>query len=187
MADTTEQVKGVEMNLSELIAGMIQSTIDADQAVTDDYLEAFTQYAFTPQKNGHAKLIMVDFEMTDSEGRRQVVSIPKLSLLPLPVLHVSEATFDFEAQLSIKERKTTDTTAKPALTTSDLMRRRNLLARNLMVNIAVPKAKATSDTKETEQNINMKVHIKLQPTQLPNGMRGMLQESDSSMQVTGIE
>ena len=44
---------------------------------------------------------MVDFEMTDSNGREQIVSIPKLSLLPLPLLRVAEATFDIEAQIDI--------------------------------------------------------------------------------------
>ena len=92
----------MQMSLTDMIAGMIQAVIDADQAVTDDYLEAFTRYAFEKTDKGE-QLQMVHFEMVDSDGTRQLVSIPKLSLLPLPVLHVQEATFDFEAQMSIRE------------------------------------------------------------------------------------
>jgi hypothetical protein len=92
----------MQMSLTDMIAGMIQAVIDADQAVTDDYLEAFTRYAFEKTDKGE-QLQMVHFEMVDSDGTSQLVSIPKLSLLPLPVLHVQEATFDFEAQMSIRE------------------------------------------------------------------------------------
>jgi hypothetical protein len=101
----TEAVEGMRMSLSDMIAGMIQATIDADQAVTDDYLETFNAYAFETDSKGVQLLQMVEFEMTDNEGVRRTVSIPKLSLLPLPVLHVSEATFDIDAQLSVRQSK----------------------------------------------------------------------------------
>lgn len=101
----TEAVEGMRMSLSDMIAGMIQATIDADQAVTDDYLETFNAYAFETDSKGVQRLQMVEFEMTDNEGVRRTVSIPKLSLLPLPVLHVSEATFDIDAQLSVRQSK----------------------------------------------------------------------------------
>ena len=78
-----QKIKDVEISLGEMIATLIQSTIDADQAVTDDYLEEFERYAFEKTPNGKSKLTMVDFEMTDNEGNRQIVTIPKLSLLPL--------------------------------------------------------------------------------------------------------
>ena len=101
----SDAVEGMRMSLSDMIAGMIQATIDADQAVTDDYLETFNAYAFETDSNGVQRLQMVEFEMTDNEGVRRTVSIPKLSLLPLPVLHVSEATFDIDAQLSVRQSK----------------------------------------------------------------------------------
>ena len=64
--------------------GVYTSTIAADQKAAEDYLEVLRTYALEPADNrpGHEKLKMVDFEMTDSEGHRQIVSIPKLSLLP---------------------------------------------------------------------------------------------------------
>ena len=104
---TTNAVQGMGLNLTDLIAGMIQATIDADQAVTDDYLEKFSEYAFEPGTDGHDRLKMVDFEMTDNEGVRRLVSIPRISLLPLPVLHVSVATFDIDAQLQVEATKQT--------------------------------------------------------------------------------
>lgn len=177
---TEEAIK--ELSLTETIADMIKATIDADQAVTADYLEAFQDYAFSksPTESGHWKLDMVDFEMTDSEGKRQVVSIPKLSLLPLPVLHISEASFDFEAQVRVKEEDTSNTEGV-ALTPAQ----RRLLNNRFFVSFAKTGARNLVKTAESEKEINMKIHVKLQPTQLSNGMRGMIQEADSSIQVIG--
>jgi hypothetical protein len=184
MSNSKDAIKGVEMSLSDMIAGMIQATIDADQAVTDDYLEAFTKYAFDEPANGrgNARLKMVDFEMTDSEGNRQVVSIPKLSLLPLPVLHVSEAVFDIDADMHLKETKG----SKGVVNTNRLEALRKI-SNSLYVSIRNPKVTQQTSTEESSQSINMKVHIKLEPAQLPNGMRGLLQETDTNIQVTRTE
>lgn len=257
----------MQMSLTDMIAGMIQAVIDADQAVTDDYLEAFTRYAFEKTDKGE-QLQMVHFEMVDSDGTRQLVSIPKLSLLPLPVLHVQEATFDFEAQMSIREsteeikekteeeKEGTTTTqgfTRPSNTTSSSssrppdrvrvskevarrgVRRRDIgassssastgsgtdstssstasarggirrrtvdartirqLSNRIVVRFTRPSSTSTASsapvagaptagptTTDTEQNINLKVHIKLEPSVLPNGMRGLLQETDRSFQI----
>ena len=283
-AENPSEAKGamqeMQMSLTDMIAGMIQAVIDADQAVTDDYLEAFTRYAFEKTDKGE-QLQMVHFEMVDSDGTRQLVSIPKLSLLPLPVLHVQEATFDFEAQMSIREsteevkekteeeKEETTTTqgftrpsnttssgstfTRPSNTTSSSssrppdrvrvskevarrgvkrrdigassttastssgtdstssstasaregFRRRTVDARTIrqlsnriVVRFTRPSSTSTASsapvagaptagptTTDTEQNINLKVHIKLEPSVLPNGMRGLLQETDRSFQI----
>lgn len=92
-----------DMNLADMLSALIESTIAADQKAAEDYLDVLRTYALEPANgsNGHERLKMVDFEMTDSNGREQIVSIPKLSLLPLPLLRVAEATFDIEAQIDI--------------------------------------------------------------------------------------
>ena len=270
-AENQSEAKGamqeMQMSLTDMIAGMIQAVIDADQAVTDDYLEAFTRYAFEKTDKGE-QLQMVHFEMVDSDGTRQLVSIPKLSLLPLPVLHVQEATFDFEAQMSIREsteevkEKTeeekegttttqgftrpsnttsssssrppdrvrvskevarrgvkrrdigassttastssgTDSTSSSTASAREGFRRRTVDARTIrqlsnriVVRFTRPSSTSTASsapvagaptagptTTNTEQNINLKVHIKLEPSVLPNGMRGLLQETDRSFQI----
>jgi hypothetical protein len=61
-----QKIKDVEISLGEMIATLIQSTIDADQAVTDDYLEEFERYAFEKTPNGKSKLTMVDFPAPES-------------------------------------------------------------------------------------------------------------------------
>ena len=107
MASEKEQ-KEVMVDMSELITMLIQETIDADQAVTRDYLNEIQDYAFETKDRNHPQLKTISFEMTEDEGQRQRVTVPLLSLLPLPVLHISEATFDLETQMSIVEVTTED-------------------------------------------------------------------------------
>lgn len=210
-----------EMNLADMLSALIESTIAADQKAAEDYLDVLRTYALEPANgsNGHERLKMVDFEMTDSNGREQIVSIPKLSLLPLPLLRVAEATFDIEAQIDIstatkhdvekfeknypiynqKKKKTSiDDLSKEEqeillkkikslagirvrLSNQSTQKKRNPLLRS---------GKSTSDTKTTtnettsmQKMTNVKVHIKLEPVLLPDGMRGLLQATENTIKV----
>lgn len=182
---TNEAVEGMQLSLSDMIAGLIQATIDADQAVTDDYLATFSDYAFEKGPDGKERLRMVDFEMTDNEGVLRQVSIPKLSLLPLPVLHVSEATFDIEAELSIME--TSQKVSASGLTpgtrlpsAKELSKIKIGVERVLQTKLA--DELASKDTSKSEQTLKARIHIELRPSILPNGMRGLLQLADTSIQ-----
>ena len=197
--ETTEAVHSMGLGLTDMIAGMVQATVDADQAVTDDYMETFREYAFEKDPNGgNDRLQMVDFEMVDNEGVRRLVRIPKLSLLPLPVLHVSEATFDIEAKIVA-----TATAQTQEDTPDDLIRKQPSrvgmqrlpttaqyrLSFESELNKKLPKTRSKKQTTggEAQTAFNAKIHIELRPTTLSNGMRGALQVVDTSIQEFEIE
>lgn len=58
------------------------------------------------EKENEGKLAMAQFTMRDASGAMQEVSIPKITMMPLPLLHVTEATFDLD--LSVNLVDTTD-------------------------------------------------------------------------------
>lgn len=208
----------MSMSLAEMLNSLVQSTILADQQAADDYLELLDEYAFTKDdETGNVKLEMVDIEMTNSEGKRQIVSIPKLSLIPLPVLRVAEATFDFDSEVEINTKventkeqmvnrlpilremiKSTELTdalrkTKRRLNTqgqengsADMAKRQINTLAQLRVRLGQTTSK-TDSTKKAHNTTNLKIHIKLEPVKLPDGMRGMLQASDSSIRVNSIE
>lgn len=195
----------MEMTLADMLTGMIQSTVAADQKAAEDYLKVLRNYALVPSKigDGHERLKMVDFEMTDSDGLQQIVSIPKLSLLPLPVLRVAEATFDIEAQVDIKtdvnekerhlflerypvfrDQLRSVPEAKMSATLEKEILRRRIIAPGVCVRLKRPVPTEMSKARRLEQKMtNIKVHVKLEPVQLPDGMRGLLQATDSSIKV----
>lgn len=203
-----------DMNLADMLSALIESTIAADQKAAEDYLDVLRTYALEPANgsNGHERLKMVDFEMIDSNGREQIVSIPKLSLLPLPLLRVAEATFDIEAQIDIstatkqdvkefeenypiynqKKKTSIDDLSKAGqeillkkikslagvrvrLSNQSTQKKRNPLLRSGKT--------TTNETTSMQKMTNVKVHIKLEPVLLPDGMRGLLQATESTIKV----
>lgn len=203
-----------DMNLADMLSALIESTIAADQKAAEDYLDVLRTYALEPANgsNGHERLKMVDFEMTDSNGREQIVSIPKLSLLPLPLLRVAEATFDIEAQIDISTATKQDVkefeenypiyNKKKKTSIDDLSKgEQEILLKKIkslagvrvrLSNQRTPKRgnpllrsgkTTTSETTSMQKMTNVKVHIKLEPVLLPDGMRGLLQATENTIKV----
>lgn len=225
-----EDGQNMELGLVEMLTGMIQSTILADQQAADDYLEMIENYALEPGENGRQRLKMVDIEMTAQDGSKQVMSIPKISLLSLPSLRVAEAKFELEAELLVKTltekqikllgsklpilrrqlgmvRKRADIVKaqqQKVIPEKKLVGRRQSLLNSrqaaqlqqpeqtekrlpgMGLFIRNPIAKSDGQTSSTttttkEQTTNLKISIVLRPSVLPDGMRGLLQEAQSSI------
>lgn len=203
-----------DMNLADMLSALIESTIAADQKAAEDYLDVLRTYALEPANgsNGHERLKMVDFEMTDSNGREQIVSIPKLSLLPLPLLRVAEATFDIEAQIDISTATKQDVkefeenypiyNQKKKTSIDDLSKgEQEILLKKIkslagvrvrLSNQRTPKRgnpllrsgkTTTKESTSMQKMTNVKVHIKLEPVLLPDGMRGLLQATENTIKV----
>lgn len=203
-----------DMNLADMLSALIESTIAADQKAAEDYLDVLRTYALEPANgsNGHERLKMVDFEMTDSNGREQIVSIPKLSLLPLPLLRVAEATFDIEAQIDISTATKQDVkefeenypiyNQKKKTSIDDLSKAEQEILLKKIKSLAGVRVRLSNQstqkkrkpllrsgkttTKETtsmQKMTNVKVHIKLEPVLLPDGMRGLLQATENTIKV----
>ena len=199
-----ESTYSMDMSLAEMLTAMIESTIAADQKAAEDYLRVLRTYALEPAAgpDGHEKLKMVDFEMTDADGQRQIVSIPKLSLLPLPVLRVAEATFDMEAQIEIntsvseKEQKdfrkrfpllkqqlqTKIQSTQEGVETDDAEIEQTIAAAGVRVRMLRPGVTPSETQKDVQKMTNVKVHIKLEPVLLPDGTRGLLQATENNIQ-----
>ena len=193
-----------DMNLADMLSALIESTIAADQKAAEDYLDVLRTYALEPANgsNGHERLKMVDFEMTDSNGREQIVSIPKLSLLPLPLLRVAEATFDIEAQIDISTATKQDVEKFEKTSIDDLSKEEQEILLKKIKSLAgirvrlgnqrTPKKRnpllrsgktTTNETTSMQKMTNVKVHIKLEPVLLPDGMRGLLQATENTIKV----
>lgn len=203
-----------DMNLADMLSALIESTIAADQKAAEDYLDVLRTYALEPANgsNGHERLKMVDFEMTDSNGREQILSIPKLSLLPLPLLRVAEATFDIEAQIDISTATKQDVkefeenypiyNQKKKTSIDDLSKAGQEILLKKIKSLAGVRVRLSNQSTQKKRNpllrsgktttkestsmqkmTNVKVHIKLEPVLLPDGMRGLLQATESTIKV----
>ena len=93
------------MELKDLISGPLVATIDADTISARRYLSylielAFEEYDKETGKGGKLRTLDFTFTSQDVNGTRlQRISIPLLTLVPLPLLQVKEADFDFDIQV----------------------------------------------------------------------------------------
>lgn len=93
------------MELKDLISGPLAATIDADTIATRRYLSylmelAFESYDKETGKVGELRMLEFNYQSHDVDGtHQQQVKIPLLTLVPLPLLQVKEADFDFDIQI----------------------------------------------------------------------------------------
>lgn len=93
------------MDLYQLIAAPLLATVDADSLAARRYLDylcavAFESYDRQSGRAGPLRMLRFSYTSSDAAGsRRRQVAIPLLSLVPLPLLHVQEAEFDFDIDI----------------------------------------------------------------------------------------
>lgn len=176
------------MELQQLIAGPLVSTIEADALSTKRYLDILQAIAFEDEvrdgKPVGRKLRTLSFSYTETntDGHRQkIVSIPLLTLVPLPLLQIQEADFDYDINIldavssSVDESfnygkgriEQGDKTVKP-------MRLRAALA-------TTDGNRSTSGQTDQKLSANMKVHVKMRQTDVPAGLANMLRLTASNL------
>ncbi len=205
MADNNKEHTEHIIGLTELMVETMHATIDADRNTADEYYRILEDYAFKPSEDENApdELQMVDFKIVNSNGQAQIISMPKLILMPVPMLHVAEANFELEGSVCLTETVETETEQKPSerntlsrqnaggrssqqasirrLNYSEVLAKRSATAR---LRMSLPSVKKTSEENETsESKTNMKINIKLTQSDMPSGLASLLQVITNNIQV----
>ena len=90
-----------ETPLKDVLVETMKATLEADAEVAKRYYETLEQYAFENGESDQVK--MAHFEVPNANGIMQEISIPQLALMPIPILQVSEATFDLQLEMQIAD------------------------------------------------------------------------------------
>lgn len=77
--------------ISELLSNVLTSTLQAEQQGYEQYLAILEEM----EAMGN-----VGFSYRDEDGIEQRLDVPVLTLVPLTMLHIEEATFDFSLKVS---------------------------------------------------------------------------------------
>jgi len=185
MADNT-------LDLYQLLSDPLTATITADYEVADRYYTILKKYAFgidsvdeDEEEGMTKKLQTISFDFINSEGMKQTAEIPLLTLMPLPLLHISEASFEFDVQMSVKSEAESPITKDLPTKATALSKTRMLttLNRAALVKVSVPVTTGSEST-ESNTNTNMKVHIKMQQSDMPIGLANILQTAADSMLIS---
>lgn len=180
------------MELKDLISGPLVATIDADSMSTRRYLSYLYELAFDSYNAATGEvgnLRMLEFTYTANDNgipRQQRVSIPLMTLVPLPLLQVKEADFDFDIQIidavsadkqsmfSFNEKKDDDNPDSDGV--------------KLRVSMAASNIDGNTE-KKVKQGLaaNMKVKVKMQQADMPGGLSNLLSLTTNNLQIVDVE
>lgn len=170
------------MELKQLIAGPLVATIEADALSSQKYLDYLMQVTFesyNPATGETGKIRTLTFSYTENDNGTEVkrtVSIPLITLVPLPLLHIEEADFDFDIKIvdCITEKYDSKFGQDDSTSGSDGFRMRASLA---------PQSGSRSQSGELQQSIsaNMKVKVKMRTADMPAGLSNLLHLSANNL------
>lgn len=182
------------MDLQQLIAGPLLATIDADSISSRRYLDylfevAFDSYDKETGKAGEMRLLTFTYDNQDANGtRRQSISIPLLTLVPLPLLQVKEAEFDFDIKIvdAISESKEEQFSLTGKQAPADDDKDADMGGFKLRASLAPQSGKSKTDLQQG-LSANMKVKVKMHQADMPGGLSNLLHVTASNMQVKDVK
>lgn len=176
------------MELKDLISGPLVATIDADTISARRYLNylyelAFESYNSQTGEVGNLRNLQLKYKCMDSGVmKEQNVSIPLLTLVPLPLLQVKEADFDFDIQ--IIDAISADRNATFSLTNKQDEEAETNDGVKLRVTMA-PSSGTVEERSSRNRNLtaNMKVKVKMQQADMPGGLSNLLFLTTNNMPI----
>ena len=180
------------MELKDLISGPLAATIDADSIATRRYLSylmelAFESYDKETGKVGELRMLEFNYQSHDVDGtHQQQVKIPLLTLVPLPLLQVKEADFDFDIQ--IVDALSADTDATFSLKNGTTPQEKT--AEGVKLRVSMASAKVEGSRKSSSQQsltANMKVKVKMEQADMPGGLANLLHLTTNNLQMKAVE
>ena len=181
------------MELQQLIAGPLVSTIEADTLSSRRYLEMLQLIAFEDVTEGDRNIrrlrtLKFAYQETNVNGyRNKVVSIPLVTLLPLPLLQIKEADFDFD--INILDAVSSGTVESFDYGEGKIeQNNENRRPFRLRASLASKGGSGSYSGKSEQQlSANMKVHVKMRQADVPAGLSNLLRLTASNLQVEDAE
>ena len=181
------------MELQQLIAGPLIATIEADALSAQKNLDCLMRISFdsyNPETGINGKLRMLTFtyhERNGGESGKRSVSIPLLTLLPLPLLQIHEADFDFD--IKILDALSENVEEKFSAEAAHRLPNRPASANFKMRASLAPQQGERKQTGELQQSLsaNMKVKVKMRQADMPAGLSNLLHLTAANMQVEDLE
>lgn len=190
MPDKTNEHSDQLIGLTDLMVETMEATIDADRRTAEEYYRILEENSFVQSTDGQpSELQMVNVRITNQSGQTQIVSIPKMILMPVPMLHISEATFEIEGNMCLNTTEDTSSgrtapqrviTPKKGVSEEKLLANASIIRRNLTVRLANTSERTTENA---QSSTNLKVSVKMTQSDMPSGLVNLLQVMTNNIQV----
>jgi len=177
------------MELQQLIAGPLIATIEADALSAQKYLDylmriAFESYNPTTGETGKLRMLTFSYHEQNVTGSgKKNVNIPLLTLVPLPLLHVEEADFDFD--IKILDALSESVEEKFSLEDGDNIQHPPSTGFKMRASLA-SRGEAKGDLQQS-LSANMKVKVRMRPADMPAGLSNLLYLTANNIQMEDAE
>lgn len=196
MADNLNEHSEHIIGLTELMVQTLEATIEADRSTADEYFRILEENSFEEGNDGSKELQMVDVRLSNSNGQTQILSVPKMILMPIPMLHISEASFELEGNMCLNTTEETKVEAEKTgeVSLEDLKKSRQVKGisaprlRKQSLRIMLPTLTKTSgesgtSTENSQTTTNVKISMKLTQSDMPSGLVNLLQVITNNIQL----
>ncbi len=177
------------MQLQQLIAAPLVATLEADAMTTQSYLSFLREVAFEPSKDNPGdlgKLRTFVFQYTQNENGQKItksVQVPIISLVPIPLLQIKEAVFDFDIKILDSETES----AEESFSFDENQRQSNDNIPKMSMRAALtPQSGKSSSQKENSMSANMKVKVVMHQADMPAGLGNLLSLSANNFSVESV-
>lgn len=177
------------MELQQLIAGPLIATIEADALSAQKYLDYLMRVAFesyNPVTGETGKLRMLTFTYNEQDvngSSKKNVSIPLLTLVPLPLLHVEEADFDFD--IKILDALSENVEEKFSVENGESVKQPQSTGFKMRASLAPQRE--VKDNLQQSLSANMKVKVRMRQADMPAGLSNLLHLTANNVQVEDAE
>lgn len=196
MADNLNEHSEHIIGLTELMVQTLEATIEADRSTADEYFRILEENSFEKGNDGSKELKMVDVRLSNSNGQTQTLSVPKMILMPIPMLHISEASFELEGNMCLNTTEETKVEAEKTgeVSLEGLKKSRQIKGisasrlRQQNLRIMLPASTKTSgesgaSTENSQTTTNVKISMKLTQSDMPSGLVNLLQVITNNIQL----
>ena len=117
-------------------------------------------------------------------------------LMPIPMLHISEASFELEGNMclntaeesKVETEKSAETSLKKLskgrqVTVSELVRSRQQSLRIMLPSSTKSSESSSTSTENTQTTTNVKISMKLTQSDMPSGLVNLLQVMTNNIQI----
>jgi len=96
--------------LVDILSEAMYSTVETNNRAADEFFQKLEEIGITSGSDGKPdELATVECVVKGKDDKEYTLKIPKLILMPMPLLHIKEATFDVEGEWEINEEEITNT------------------------------------------------------------------------------
>lgn len=168
-----------------VIGGPLKACIDAQAQAAQTTWDFIRQVGLTEDENGNVRAINVQFEYING-GRRMMLNIPLLTIVPIPYIAIDEIDINFKASISASSSQSSEKSKSLAVDSGVKAKasvRALFVKASAEMHCNVSSKKDSKATQESKYSVEytMDVHVHAGQDGMPAGMAKVLEILNSSV------